>query len=122
MELTFIVSSTKSTIISLRKIHEGKAGLSNHRKSLFNKVPQSGDWAKVRKGSVTTKYLAYLSSYTNHEFAILSGKNEDIIFHGTHYHCVFRDILYDLLKSKKLELMAHSHVDSGRLAPSQDDK
>lgn len=122
MERTFVVSSTKSTITSLKKISEGRAGLNNHRLSLYNKVPNSGDWAKVKKGSVSNKDVAYLSAFTNHEFAVLSGKNEDIIFHGTHRHCEFKGVLFDLLEERKLELLVHSHLDKGKLTPSLDDK
>lgn len=116
------LSSSKSMQISLESVRLGKAGLNDHRALLLNRVPKSGDWAKYPKDSLTTKDIAFLSAKTNDEFAILRGKREDILFHGTHYHCEFEDILIDMLMDGKLKLFAHSHVDGGKLAASKDDR
>lgn len=116
------LSSNKSLQISLNGIRLGQAGLNTHRKNLLAKVPQSGNWNKFTKDSLTTKDLAFLSAYTNDEFAILRGKSEDILFHGTHYHCELEKELIELLKCGKLTLYAHTHVDAGPLIASLDDR
>lgn len=116
------LSSNKSLQISLEGIRLEKAGLNTHRKSVLNRVPHSGDWAKFTKDSLTTKDLAFLSAKTKDEFAILRGKNEDILFHGTHYHCELEKGLLEQLMCGKFILYAHSHVDGGKLTASSDDR
>ena len=121
-EKTIQLSSSKSLQTSLESVRLDLAGLNTKRKGMLERVPNSGDWSKFPKDSLTTKDIAFLSAKTNHEFAILRGKREDILFHGTHYHCEFTDILIDMLMSGKLELFAHSHVDGGNLIASKDDR
>lgn len=116
------LSSSKSMQISLESVRLDQAGLNNHRRSMLKRVPKSGDWAKFPCESIKTKDIAFLSAKTGDEFAILRGKREDILFHGTHYHCEFEDILIDMLMSGKLFLYAHSHVDGGNLVASKDDR
>ena len=55
------------------------------------------------------KDLAYLTAKTGHEFVILRGKYQDILFHGAAQRCTFDDILVDWLLSKRLTIYGHSH-------------
>lgn len=116
------LSSSKSLQVSLESVRLDLAGLNTKRKGMLERVPNSGDWSKFPKESLTTRDIAFLSARTSHEFAILRGKREDILFHGTHYHCEFTDVLIDMLMTGKLELFAHSHVDGGNLIASKDDR
>lgn len=66
--------------------------------------------------------IAYLAAKTGDEFALLRGKSKDIVFHGVQYHCHIDGELLDLLKTKKLRLIAHTHPDHGEVYPSNDDR
>lgn len=123
MKIALHVSSTHSLEVSLRDIKNGKAGFDSRRKSLFDRVPESGNFANFQVNSLITKDLAYLSAYTGHEFAILRGKKNDILYHGTSRDCTFDDDeISSLLKSGKLRLYAHSHPDYKDIIPSNDDR
>ena len=63
-----------------------------------------------------------MSAATHHEFALLRGKSKDILFHGEKEHCYFDEELMDLLKSKKMRLVVHSHPDYNSIEPSLDDR
>ena len=78
----------------------------------------------VAKGHfwITTKDIAYLSAATHHEFALLRGKKQDILFHGTNYHCNITDDMVELLQQGKLYLVAHTHPDYGTIKPSANDR
>lgn len=116
------LSSTISTQTSLEAIRKGEAGLNERRKKLLERVPNSDDWAAFEKDSITIKDIAYLSASTHHEFALLRGKRKDIIFHGVEKHCNFNEELLDLLKVRKLRLVAHTHPDYSVVEPSPDDR
>lgn len=116
------LSSNLSMRISLEAIRRGEAGLNAHRKSILSRIPDSNDWAAFSRDSIEINDLAYLSAATGDEFALLRGKNNDIIFHGTHYHCEIKDDLLDFLKTGKLRLIAHSHPDYDQIIPSKDDR
>ena len=116
------IESTQSKIISLKSIHEGKADLNSHRKALLEKVSETGDYERYPKGHVTIEDLAYLTAYSDCEFALLAGKNEDILFHGEKYSCKFNDELSEYLKSHKYTLFAHSHPDEDEPEPSIADR
>lgn len=116
------LSSSESIRISLEAVRLGEAGLNQHRQSLLNRVPNQNDWAALKRGTVTIKDIAYLSAATHDEFALLQGKTKDIIFHGEREHCYFNEELINLLKSKKLRLVVHSHPDYNKIKPSFDDR
>lgn len=116
------LSSASSTKTSLEAIRNGDAGLNDRRKGLLSRVPNSNDWAAFERESITVKDIAYLSAATHHEFALLRGKTKDILFHGVERHCNFNDELLELLKTKKLRLIAHTHPDYGEIEPSPDDR
>lgn len=116
------LSSAGSLKRSLEAVQHGSAGLNARRQSLLDRVPNSNDWAPFEVGSVEVKDIAYLAASTHHEFAILRGKTRDILFHGTERHCNFSEELLDLLKTKKLRLVAHTHPDRDRIVPSLDDR
>lgn len=86
------------------------------------RVPNSDDWAEFALQQITTKDIAYLSAATHHEFALLRGKKQDILFHGAKYHCDITDDMIKLLKQGKLCLVAHTHPDYGIVKPSEDDR
>ena len=81
------LESSRSTRISLEAIREGDAGLNPHRQSMLNRVPEIGDSATFKHESLELIDLAYLTAKTGHEFAILRGKDLDILFHGDSRHC-----------------------------------
>ena len=117
-----VLASTKSFQISLASVREHHDGLNQHRSELFNRLPKVGDWGKFPVDSITMKDLAYLTAYTGHEFALLRGKREDILFHGERTRCRFDDILVDMLMSGKLLLVGHSHPGEEMPVPSPDDR
>lgn len=116
------LSSSESIRVSLAAIKNGEAGLNQHRMKLLYRVPNSNDWAALKRDSITIKDIAYLSAATHDEFALLRGKSKDILFHGEKEHCYFNDELMDLLKNKKMRLVVHSHPDYNDIKPSSDDR
>ena len=118
----FHLSSSASTRVSLKAVYDGEAGLSEKRKQLLMRVPNSNDWAEFALESVTTKDIAYLSAATHHEFALLRSKKQDVLFHGTDYHCDITDDMIELLKQGKLYLVAHTHPDYGKIISSANDR
>ena len=103
------LQSAQSMRVSLESIRLGEGGLDEHRASMLRRVPDVGDWAKFPLETLSMKDLAYLTAKTGHEFAILRGKREDILFHGTARRCTFDDALVDLLLTKRLVIYGHSH-------------
>ena len=108
--------------ISLSSIREGIGGLDPHRQAILNRVPCSGNWERFPLDHLTLKDIAYLTAKTGHEFAILRGKNEDILFHGEALRCAFDDILADLLRSKRFTIYGHSHPGEDTPVPSPQDR
>lgn len=117
-----ILSSSASTRTSLEAIRSNRAGLTQKREGILARVPYSGDWAAFDKDSIAIIDIAYLAARTGDEFALLRGKTKDIVFHGIKHHCQFDGELLDLLKTKKLRLVAHTHPDYGEIFPSGDDR
>lgn len=115
------LSSSKSLITSLDKVKQGTAGLNQHRQALLERVPKPNDWANFAKGKVTMKDIAFLTAKTGDEFAILSGKREDILFHGNKYHCLFDGDISEMLMKGQFELYGHSHPAETFPRPSDDD-
>ena len=120
--LNISVASAHSTQVALHNIRIGEAGLNPHRQSLLNRVPEIGDWAALRRDSIEIRDLAYLSAKTGHEFALLRGKNNDVLFHGTNRQCMFREPLTDLLVNRKFILVAHAHPGEEIPIPSNEDR
>ena len=116
------LESSHSMQISLEAIRSGEAGLTERRFQMLVRVPDIGDFATFPKDNVSIKDLAYLSAFVQHEFALLRGKNKDILFHGDSRECAFPDELEQLLVRKSLRLVAHSHPDYGIIIPSKADK
>ncbi len=114
--------STQSMRVSLDSIRCGNGGLDARRQNMLNRVPESGDWAKFPYEHLTLKDLAYLTAKTGHEFAILRGKSEDILFHGESRRCAFDDVLVDMLLSKRLTIYGHSHPGEDIPIPSPQDR
>ena len=121
-EKVYFLSSTKSLQISLRSISEGKAGLDARKKSILSRIPNRFDWAKYEYQSIELIDLAYLTSITGDEFALLRGKHEDILFHGTSRNCIFTGIIYQMLKEKRISLVGHSHPGEFFPKPSDHDR
>ena len=121
-ESGFKLSSTQSLRVSLENVMKGTSGLNEHRLSLLNRVPKTNDWARFNKDSLSMKDLAFLTAKTGDEFAILRGKKEDILFHGSKYHCDFEGVLYEMLVKNKLEIYGHSHPIELIPIPSRDDR
>lgn len=106
----------------MESIRRGEGGLDEHRVSMLRRVPDIGDWAKFPYEHLSMKDLAYLTAKTGHEFAILRGKHQDILFHGTAQRCSFDDVLVDLLMSKRLTIYGHSHPGEVNPVPSEGDR
>lgn len=68
------------------------------------------------------KDLAYLTAKTGHEFAILRGKNEDVLFHGENSRCTFDDNLVEDLLNNRLSIYGHSHPGEDTPVPSPQDR
>lgn len=103
--INILLSSEHSLQVSLRSIKNGTAGLNKHRQFLLSKVPDSNTWCCFPKDSIAIKDIAYLSAKTDHEFALLRGKKQDILFHGMKYYCNISGNLVNLLKSGQLRLL-----------------
>lgn len=116
------LQSAQSMRVSLESIRRGEGGLDEHRASMLRRVPNIGDWARFPYEHLLMKDLAYLTAKTGHEFAILRGKHEDILFHGTAQRCTFDDILVDFLLTKRLMIYGHSHPGEVDPVPSEGDR
>lgn len=114
--------STHSFRTSLACIREGSAGLDKRKQVMLDRVPNPGDWDKFQLYHIEMKDLAYLTAKTGHEFAILRGKNEDILLHGDGSHCTFDNELNDKLLSNKLSIYGHSHPGEDIPKPSPEDR
>ena len=124
VESPLVLSSTHSMQISLNMVKNGKAGLNAHRQMLLDKTPTEYKWAVFKKDILTMMDLAYLTAKTGDEFAILSGKKEDILFHGSKLNCDFENdsIIKEMLISHRYEIYGHSHPGENIPVPSLDDK
>ena len=80
-----------------------------HRTIMLQRDPEPGDWARFPLNHLQMKNLAYLTVKTGHEFAILRGKSEDILFHGHAIRCTFDDVLAEMLMSGRMRIFGHSH-------------
>ena len=116
------LDSSKSMQTSLQAIREGNAGLNAHRQSMLNRVPDIGDFASFGFESLELTDLAYLTAMTGHEFAILRGKDVDILLHGQRMHCQFVEALADMLMAHKLYILGHSHPGEDDPVPSRGDR
>lgn len=117
-----LAGSPKSYKRSLMDIAAGKAGLSQRRQNMLNKLQKSGDFSRYDADSISIRDLAYLSAATRNEFALFRSKREDIVIRGNSRAC---DIVGDLgeeILSRKYEWVAHSHVDGGNLTASAADR
>lgn len=114
--------STHSTQVSLLTIHNTGKGLDQHRTNLLSRTPEIGDWARFKVNTLEMHDLAYLTALTGHEFAILRGKREDILFHGNSKQCMFDDVLVEMLMSHKLEIFGHSHPGEESPVASAEDR
>lgn len=116
------LDSSHSTEISLEAIRTGEAGLNAHRQSMLNRVPEMGDFASFDHESLNLKDIAYLTAKTGHEFAILRGKDVDILFHGDSRHCKFSETLVEMMISGKLLILGHTHPGEDNPTPSDEDR
>lgn len=121
-EENVVLDSSHSTQISLEAIREGNAGLNTRRQNMLNRVPAVGDFASFGLHDLELTDLAYLTAKTGHEFAILRGKDMDILFHGDAHHCEFQETLTELMMSHKLEIVGHSHPGEDDPVPSPGDR
>ncbi|MBR6474563.1 MAG: hypothetical protein IKS98_03855 [Lachnospiraceae bacterium] len=119
---SIILESSRSIRVSLETIHAGNAGLNNRRMAMLNRVPQIGDSATFNHEYLQLIDLAYLSAKTGHEFAILRGKDIDILFHGNSLHCEFPETLVEMMIDHKVEIIGHSHPGEDDPIPSSADR
>ena len=116
------LASSRSRRISLQSVREKKGGLDARRNKMLERVPNPGDWGIMDHKSLRIMDLAYLTAATGDEFAILRGKHEDVLFHGTSLNCTFTDELAFGIRSHKYELIGHSHNGEDEPKPSPDDR
>lgn len=116
------LKSAQSMRVSLESIRNGEGGLDAHRTIMLQRVPEPGDWARFPLEHLKMKDLAYLTAKTGHEFAILRGKSEDILFHGKATRCTFDDVLAEMLLSGRLRIFGHSHPGEETPVPSNADR
>lgn len=116
------LQSAQSMRVSLEAIRRGEGGLDAHRTIMLQRVPEPGDWARFLLNHLQMKDLAYLTAKTGHEFAILRGKSEDILFHGHATRCTFDDVLAEMLTSGRLRIFGHSHPGEGIPIASDEDR
>ena len=116
------LKSAQSMRVSLESIRNGEGGLDAHRTIMLRRVPEHGDWARFPLEHLKMKDLAYLTAKTGHEFAILRGKSEDILFHGKATRCTFDDVLAEMLLSGRLRIFGHSHPGEEAPVPSNEDR
>ena len=121
-EEALILASARSTRVSLAGIRIGRYQLSEHRQRLLSRVPSPGDYVKLERDSLEMMDLAYLTAKTDDEFALLRGKNEDVLFHGTSLKCQFVGELEEGLRIHKYELICHSHPGEDEPEPSPEDR
>lgn len=107
---------------SLADIAVGKAGLDKRRQNILSRMPNSGDYYKTEKNTVTKRDIAYLSAATGNEFALFRSKNNDIVIRGTRHACDIIGELGEEILKKKYEWVVHSHVDRGNLTASTADR
>ena len=117
-----VLKSTRSTMISLKAIREENAGLNARRQVMLNRVPEIGDSANFKHESLELIDLAYLTAKTGHEFAILRGKDIDILFHGDSRHCEFPETLVEMMIDHRVEILGHSHPGEDEPIPSFADR
>lgn len=118
------LASEESMRISLESIRKGNAGLNKHRAAILSRIPEQNQWAIFGLNKIEDKDLAYLSAATGDEFALMRGKNNDILFHGTPLNCHLEDdeLLMTLFYAHKIRLEIHSHPDFGKVTPSMEDR
>lgn len=118
------LASEESLRNSLESLRQGRAGLNRHRQHLLSRVPDRDTYASFPLNTVEDKDLAYLSAETGDEFALLRGKREDILYHGTRLNCHIEnsDTLMSLLQTHKLKQEIHSHPDFDKITPSSGDR
>lgn len=116
------LQSAQSMRVSLESIRRGEGGLDAHRAVLLQRAPEPGDWARFPLEHLKMSDLAYLTAKTGHEFAILRGKSEDILFHGEPARCRFDDVLVEMLLSGRLSIFGHSHPGEEFPIPSRQDR
>lgn len=117
-----VLASSRSTKVSLEAIRRGRAGLDTRRRTILDRIPNQGDDETFPVGTVDLMDLAYLTAKTHDEFAILRGKNTDIVFHGTPLECDIISRYGKELKSHKIELYGHSHPGEPIPEPSPADR
>ena len=107
---------------SLKEISEGKAKLDKRRQNILRRVPETGDYYRFERDSISLRDLAYLSAETGKEFALFRSKRHDILIHGRAANCYIAGDLQEEIIDRGYEWIAHSHVDRGILKPSPEDR
>lgn len=119
---SLFLASRHSTRVSLAGVRIGRYELNERRKRLLSKVVNTGDYASFELDSINLMDLAYLSAKTGEEFALLRGKHEDILFHGSKSRCVFTNELESSIRKHKIRLVGHSHPGEEEPEPSLEDR
>lgn len=118
----FQISSERSKQVRLDYLSSGKGSLDKRSSSILKRVPESGSYYRFEKDKIQIDDMPYLSMATNHEFALFRSKRDDLLIHGTYYHCQIPDELIIELCSGRYQWIAHTHLDQGKLVASSDDR
>ena len=106
----------------LQRISTGNYALERRHKFLLDKIPNQGNWVRVKTHQATLEDLAALTAFTNDEFALFSGKGHKIIFHGTRKTWSLPNDAFKEICDKKMIWEGHSHPYAGDLIASPQDR
>ncbi len=105
----------------LKRVSSGSYALEKRHKFLLDKIPNSGEWTRVKSHQATIEDLAALTAYTKDEFALFSGKGYKYIFHGERKRWSLPNDAFKEICNKKMIWEGHSHPYPGDLTASPED-
>ena len=105
----------------LNRVFSGNFALRRRHKFLFDKVPEVGNWARVKNHQASLEDLAALTAFTGDEFALFSARGYKIIYHGKRKRWNIPNEVFEEICKKKMVWEGHSHPYSGDLMASPED-
>ena len=112
--------STASFQKSLKSILNGTGGLDKRRTSIANKLPETGSYCRLERGSISNRDMAYISASMRNELALFRSKSEDLLLRGDTRSCNPSDEIANEILSGKYEWVSHTHVDGTLMASLAD--
>lgn len=105
----------------LKRVSDGNYALDRRHKFLLNKIPNQGDWARIKSHQANLEDLAALTAFTKDEFALFSGKGYKIIFHGKRRNWSLPNDAFKEICDKRMIWEGHSHPYQSDLQASPQD-